>query len=136
MAYVQRSEGRISGVYTNPQLGYAEEWCDDGNEEVIAFLASVTPIEDISRRQFFQQLAIEGAITEAEALAAVANGAIPEALSNMIVQLPQDQRFTARMLICGATMFERRHQMTALIGSMYGWDSAQLDNFWQNAALL
>jgi hypothetical protein len=42
----------------------------------------------ISDRQFYQQLAIQGIVTQAEALAAVGPGTLPSKLSSLISQLP------------------------------------------------
>lgn len=39
MPYVQRDENEaVCGLFVNPQSGYAEEWLDDNDPEVIAFL--------------------------------------------------------------------------------------------------
>ena len=94
------------------------------------------PTEDISDRQFFQALAIRGEITEDEALDAVGPGIIPPAMDALINQLPQDQRFAARMLIRGATRYERQHPIADLIRGLYGWTSEQADDFWRFAATL
>ncbi|MDG3577111.1 hypothetical protein P7F60_11980 [Rhizobium sp. YJ-22] len=93
-------------------------------------------IEDISDRQFFQALAYRGEITEAEALDAVGPGIIPPAMDALIDQLPQEQRFPARMLIRGATRYERQHPIADLIRGLYGWTSEQADDFWRFAATL
>lgn len=93
-------------------------------------------IEDISDRQFFQALADRGEITEAEALDAVGPGIIPPAMDALIDQLPQEQRFPARMLIRGATRYERQHPIADLIRGLYGWTSDQADDFWRFAATL
>lgn len=94
------------------------------------------PITDISDRQFFQALAVRGDITEAEALDAVGPGIIPPAMDALIDQLPQDQRFAARMLIRGATRYERQHPIADLIRSLYGWSNEDADDFWRFAATL
>lgn len=94
------------------------------------------PIADISDRQFFQALATRGEITEAEALDAVGPGIIPPAMNALIDQLPQGQRFPARMLIRGATRYERQHPIADLIRGLYGWTAEQADDFWRFAATL
>lgn len=94
------------------------------------------PVSDISDRQFFQALAIRGEITEAEALDAVGPGIIPPAMDALIDQLPQDQRFAARMLIRGATRYERQHPIADLIRGLYGWSNEDADEFWRFAATL
>lgn len=93
-------------------------------------------VPEISDRQFFQALAIRGDVTEAEALDAVGPGIIPPAMDGLIDQLPQEQQFAARMLIRGATRFERQHPVADLIRSLYGWSIEDADDFWRFAATL
>lgn len=90
----------------------------------------------ISDRQFFQQLAVQGIITQDEALAAVKTGAIPVALQQLINGLPAAQQFGATMIVAGATTFERDHPLTVAIGTAYGWTAAQMDALFQAAAEL
>lgn len=97
--------------------------------------ATPVPLE-ISDRQFFQQMATEGRITQQEALDAVGSGTIPPAMDALVEQLPQVQRFGARMLIRGATTFRRDHPVTDLIGQIYGMSSDEIDNTWRKAVLL
>lgn len=90
----------------------------------------------VSDRQFFQALAIRGEITEEEALDAVGPGIIPAAMLALIDQLPEAERFGAKMLIRGATVFERANPLADLIGALFGWDAEALDEFWTFAATL
>lgn len=90
----------------------------------------------VSDRQFFQALAIRGEITEEEALDAVGPGVIPAAMLALINQLPEADRFGAKMLIRGATVFERANPLADLIGALFGWDANALDDFWTFAATL
>lgn len=92
--------------------------------------------QSISDRQFFQQLAIQGLITEQEAEEAVGPGTIPVSMVSLINQLPVEQRFSARMLVRGATRFERNHSVTKLIGTLYGLSDSQIDTLWVNASKL
>jgi hypothetical protein len=137
MPYVQRDiEGRICGVYANLQPGYAEEFLDDNDPAVLAFLNPPPPVpSSISDRQFFQQLAFEGIITEDDALASNA-AVIPPPLLAIIDGMPASQQFAAKMLVSGATVFQRNHPMTLAIGAAYGWNAAQIDAFFQSAAAL
>lgn len=110
-------------------------------EEEVAHLASLPPPFDpvpaiISRRQFYQQLAAAGTITEAEALAAVATGAIPEVLDTFIVSLPAHDQFSARMILAGASQFERGHPLVAAVSAAQGLSSADVAAFFAEAAAL
>lgn len=89
----------------------------------------------ISDRQFFHQLAIVGIITQDDALAANA-AVIPPPLLAIIDAMPAEQQFAAKMLVSGATVFERQHPMTIAIGTAYGWNDAQIDDFFRAAATL
>lgn len=91
--------------------------------------------QSISDRQFFQQLAVIGVITEADALASNA-AVIPSPLLAIINAMPVSQQFAAKMLVSGATVFERNHPMTIAIGAAYGMTSEQIDEFFRAAAAL
>ncbi|MDF2809489.1 MAG: hypothetical protein K0S56_520 [Microvirga sp.] len=88
----------------------------------------------ISDRQFFQQLALDGEITETEAEDAVATGTVPAALLAVIDTLPAEAQFAARMFLKGATTFERHHPMTLALAALMGWNANMLDALWSNAA--
>lgn len=98
-------------------------------------IAQPTPAE-ISDRQFFHVLALDGLISEAEALAAVKTGDAPAAFDAFIASLPEEQRFGARMLLEGATTFRRDHPLTEAFGAMYGMTSQEIDDLWRRASLL
>ncbi|NLS08146.1 hypothetical protein HGP14_33670 [Rhizobium sp. P32RR-XVIII] len=135
--FVERNGGLVIGVYAYNCPGIAEEELADDHPDVAAFLkpSQSTP-EEISDRQFFQELANRSVITQQEALAAVATGTIPSAMLALINQLPEEQRFPAQMLISGATVFKRLHPVSAMIGGFYGWAGEQIDDLWSAAALL
>ena len=90
----------------------------------------------VSDRQFFQALAMAGDITEAEALAAVMTGTMPARIEDAVRALPADQQFGARMLLSGATTFDRHHPMVALLGQILDRDDAALDALWAAAGKL
>ncbi|MEN3234207.1 hypothetical protein PUR29_33145 [Methylobacterium ajmalii] len=90
----------------------------------------------ISDRQFFQALAQAGAITPEEALAAVMTGTLPATIEAAVSSLPKDQQFAARMLLSGATTFERGHPMVTQLGAALGYDAAALDVLWKSASAL
>lgn len=97
--------------------------------------ASTAPTADtISARQFFHGCALRGLCSEAEALDAVKNGTLPATLEGFVDQLPYDQQFNARMLLSGATTFNRSNPLTAAFGQMAGMTPADLDGFWRFCA--
>jgi len=84
----------------------------------------------ISDRQFFQGLAMQGLITQEEALGAVKTGTLPGQLELFINQLPENDQFQAKMILSGATQFFRNNYLTEAFGVMAGMSTEQLDNFW------
>jgi hypothetical protein len=112
-----------------------QAWLSQGNSPD-RYVPPLPPIpQSISDRQFFQQLAVTGIITQDEALASNA-AVIPAPLLTIINAMPSDQQFDAKMLLSGATVFERDHPMTLAIGAAYGWTAAQIDAFFMAAAAL
>jgi hypothetical protein len=96
-----------------------------------------TPVPGaISDRQFFQQLTVQGLLSQQEALNAVKTGDIPAALQQVIDGLPPGQQFEATMMISGATTFERSHPLTIAIGAAYGWTVDRIDALFRAAAVL
>jgi hypothetical protein len=107
------------------------------NGEVIEYVAPPIVPDIISDRQFFQQLAIAGLITEDEALAAVMTGTIPQAMEAFVEALPTgQQQFSARMVLCGATTFERSHPLVQAFGAAQGMSDEQIDQLWIDASAL
>ena len=100
----------------------------------------VTPkpktLPDISDRQFFQQLALMGKITNAEALAAVRTGAIPAAMQEFIDTLPTAQQFDAEMVLSGAKTFQRNHPLVTAFAGALGFTNDDTDALWVAAAKL
>lgn len=92
--------------------------------------------EEISDRQFFQALAMQGAVTQAEALAAVKTGEIPASLQAFVDQMPEKLKFSAEMVISGATVFHRSNPMTAALAEGMGWTPEQVDALWLAASKL
>lgn len=90
--------------------------------------------ESVSDRQFFHALALGGMISEAEALAAVQTGALPAPIAAIIDAMPD--QFAARMLLSGATTFERRHPLTDALAAALGYSPAQTDDLFRAAEAL
>ncbi|GLU25542.1 hypothetical protein [Brucella sp. NBRC 12950] len=93
--------------------------------------------DDISRRQFFQQLFVLEIITKAEALTAIPGLNIPSPLQAIIDQLPtQSDRDSAEMLVLGAQNFNRLHPLSETVRLSLGWSVEQKDDFWREAVKL
>jgi hypothetical protein len=91
----------------------------------------------ISDRQFYQALALQGAVTQEEALAAVRTGAIPSAMQPFIDAIPdQELQFGATMLLSGAVEFDRHHPMVESFRQAMGWTVQQTNDLWRLAAAL
>ncbi|SEO99818.1 hypothetical protein SAMN04487843_105366 [Methylobacterium sp. ap11] len=98
--------------------------------------AAAAELPAISDRQFFQALAQAGAITADAALAALMTGRLPAVIEAAVSALPEAERFAARMLLSGATAFERGHPMVAQLGAALAYDDKELDALWHQAASL
>jgi len=110
---------------------YGATWT---GSEIISRASELVP-DEISRRQFFQQLAVDGIITNAEALAAMKSVTVPQALQAIIDALPTEQdRFTAEMLVIGADTFNRLHALTETVRLAMQWTEEQRDSFWLEAS--
>lgn len=92
----------------------------------------------ISDRQFAQVLALDGVISQDEALAWAARGDLPERLVTALEQIPEDDgaRFGARMMLSAATTYERAHPLVPTLGALLGMDAAALDDIWRRGAAL
>ena len=116
-----------------------EDWAAllDSGVSIAAYVEpiSATPAA-ISDRQFAQQLAVLGKITEAEALGWAARGELPNAMETAIADLPEGERFAARMLLSSATSYERAHPLVPVLGGLLGYDAAAIDDLWRAAAQL
>lgn len=108
---------------------------DDPGPDPLADLPPYEPVpEEISDRQFAQELAIRGIITENEALAWAGAGTLPAAMMAAINKLPADQRFAAKMSLASATTYRRSHPLANMLGALLGYDAAEVDDLWRAAA--
>ncbi|UYW33612.1 hypothetical protein [Methylorubrum extorquens] len=141
-------EGEVFGPlppHAEPYRAIYDRLIADGVEpEAYEPPAAAVP-EVISDRQFAQALALAGTITEAEALAWAARGELPEAMEDALALIPEadGRRFGARMMLAGATTFERSHPLTGQLGGLLinpttgkPYDAAALDALWAEAATL
>lgn len=91
----------------------------------------------ISDRQFAQVLAMDGLITEEEAISWVKVGTVPTQLQALVDAIPDNEtKFAANMLLGGATEFNRDHPMVAQLGAGLQMTEAQIDDIWRVGAQL
>ncbi|MFC6447159.1 hypothetical protein [Shinella zoogloeoides] len=108
-------------------------------EEIAALepIAPEPPPNEISRRQFFQELANRELITKEEALAAITSGTLPAEFETLVAAiLDEDIEWQARMALCGATTFLRTNWFVDYFAAMKGFSSAYMDDLWSKAFLI
>lgn len=135
-----------SYVYTidaDSEIGLApqiKEWLENNEIDYLPYVEPEykEPIPDVvNRRQFFQQLALSEVITKQEAINAIANGKLPQAVESVIDQIEdEDDKFNAQMILIGGSEFERLHPLTDKIKAMVNWSDEDRDNFWLSASKL
>lgn len=86
----------------------------------------------ISRRQFFQVLALQGYITKEEALAATNGTALPTEMFNILELIAdEDLRWDAQMNLIGSTEFEYSNPFVNFFRVMKGLTEYQLRELWK-----
>lgn len=88
------------------------------------------PFPELADWQFIQGLAYIGQITIDEAKAWVARGKLPASVTAFIGTLPEEQRFQAEMILCGAKTYLRANPLVDQFGTIAGMTPAQLNDFW------
>lgn len=136
-AVVRLTDNAIIGPENTLDWEEYQTWLSEGNTPEEPETETPTVPLTISDRQFFQQAAILGIISQPEALAAVQTGTIPPVLQSIVdgIQDPTE-KFAATMLLAGATVFERNHPFTNAVGAALGWSNEQIDQFFIAASNL
>lgn len=113
------------------------EWQDDAWVYVKPDPAPAPVPASISRRQFYEQLADIGKITQGEAFDATASGTIPPALNTILNGMTdEDAKFRAAMKLVGSQDFNRDDPLVMVFAISQGMSEADVDNFWRAAANL
>jgi hypothetical protein len=124
-----------AGSVAISEVDTPDDWADmlAWGDPTVFELPLLVP-EVISDRQFFQQLALDNFITHQEALDAVQTGAIPSVMEGFVnsIQDPVTQ-FNVRMVLSGATEFQRNHPLVDAISGYIGFDSDWIDQFFIRA---
>lgn len=127
-------EGQFVSKWNEKKLGPTPT-----KEQLAEWVAQDVPVpvlDDITRRQFFQALALINVITQSDAVAAM-RGVIPASLQAFINNTLQDPAdFDAEMFLIGATTFERTHPMVDVFANGLGWSAAQTNDLWSLAYTL
>lgn len=110
-------------------------YIDDGGGNWIAPDPVPDPIpHEVSRYQIMTGLAVAGWITEQEALDALETGARPAAVEGVIVALPEDQRFAARMKWAGFRAAYRDDPLVLALAQAEGKTPGEVDDFFRLCA--
>lgn len=125
---------RIPDSPTSERAQY-NDWLAAGNTPLPALPPPPAVVPPIAKRQFYQQLAVDGLITEDEALAAT-EGVLPPTLNTAIATFPADQQFGAKMYFKGSQVFERGNAYIVALAGYFGWSAEQTDAFFVRAAAL
>lgn len=142
--YIDEDKTRIFAIDDEGRETFLPSDCDVGTWlEYLANGGTIEPADDpvepvpveISDRQFFQQLAIAGLITEEEAYTYMQVGTLPQAFLDLIAQLPAANRFDAKMQLM-ANSFRRDNEYTAAFGAAWGMSEPQIDDLWIRASRL
>lgn len=88
----------------------------------------------VSRRQLLTGLAVVGWVSEQEAEAALATGALPTAVETVINSLPEEERFTARMKWIGFQTAYRDDPMVAALAAAEEKTEQEVDDFFRLCA--
>lgn len=109
------------------KIGYI----DDGEGGWIAppLAPDTVPATITTRRQIMTGLALEGWITEQEALDAIATGARPAAVEAVINTLPEGERFHARMKWAGFLEAHRDDPLVLALAAAEGKTPQEVDDF-------
>jgi hypothetical protein len=123
MPYVQRNSGVVTGLYANAQPGYAEEWLEDANAEVVVFRNPPAPFRDIPRPSFLFMMSKMG-ITETQ-------------VEGLIGQMPAgDARDLALIVFKNQQTFKRDNTLLQTLTAAAGLTSEQVDTAWRAAEQL
>lgn len=114
-----------------------DQWIAD-SKPVLPYVEPPPPVPGvISRRQFYQGLAVTGKISQAEALAAIKTATLPAALQTMLDGMTDEgAKFEADMLLSGASDFNRSHPLIMVIAITQSMTEQDVDDFWRLCAAL
>lgn len=120
----------MSRIVINAQTG--TQTVDESYEPEPAGPEPVPQI--ISRRQFYQGLALAGLITREESLLAL-TGTLPAALLAIVNGIPdEDAAFAAQAHLLASGEFDRAHPLIPVFAAGQGMTDNDVDEFWRLCA--
>lgn len=123
MPYIQRENGTVVGIFANAQAGYAEEWREDDDAQVVAFRNPPSSFKDIPRPSFLFMMSKMG-ITETQ-------------VEGLIGQMPEgDARDLALIVFKNQQTFKRDNSLLNTLTAAAGLTSEQVDTAWRAAEQL
>jgi hypothetical protein len=121
--------GEVILLNADPGLSHYDSIITSG----VLIAPFVPPVpRQVSSRQFWTQAALQGLISENDAVNAL-GGEIPHAIRHYINGLAASQRFVARMFFEAPT-FERDTRLASDVQACFSLNSAAVDLFFQHAA--
>jgi hypothetical protein len=121
MPYVEREDGKVISIYANPQPGRAEEWLEDNDADVSAFInPSVVP----------------QTVSMAQARLALIGAGLFSTIDAGLKALPEPQRTTALTAWEYAPTVSRNGALVTTLAGQFGLTEAQLDALFTAAAAI
>jgi hypothetical protein len=122
MPYVERKDGKVTGVYANPQTGYAEELLAEDDAEVVAFFNPPPPVPQT--------------VSMAQARLALIGAGLFTAIDAGLKALPEPQRTTALTAWEYAPTVSRNGALVTTLAGQFGLTETQLDALFTAAAAI
>lgn len=121
--YVQRNQqGQIVGAYSNLQPGYAEEWIDDNDPELLAYLNPPPPIPtEVTMRQARLALLEAGLLDDVEAA---------------VNAIPGINGERARIEWSFSNTVKKNQPITQMLAQVIGLTPQQIDDMFTQGVLL
>jgi hypothetical protein len=122
MSYVERMNGKIVGLYANPQPGLAEEFLADDDAELVAYLNPPAPVPQT--------------VSMAQARLALIGAGLFSTIDAGLKALPEPQRTTALTAWEYAPTVSRNGALVTTLAGQFGLTEAQLDALFTAAAAI
>lgn len=105
----------------------------ENNVTIEPYVAPPVPVFDLTARQFFSALMLDGIITESEAI----NRTIPASIDTFLNTLPdQNQAKIARVTWATMVTIPRSDPLVDILGAVLNKTPAQIDDFFIQAAAI